>query len=284
MNYESAHQEFPEGNIPANIVGHSFWALILPFAEQNALASQYDLSQPGWTGGSTWWNEPNGQALLDSSIPFLTCPSSALPRFAFGGWATADNVEGNFPPSTNIEDAPSGMLPDYVGIQGSIQNLDQTYPGRNGSRASVAGILNNDPDEGGTTFGQISDGSTNTLLLGEQSDFMVKDDGTLTDARSNLGHGFNAGSRERPASLTSSSNRSNRPFNLTTISGPLNEKRLSRFLAEEMQCEKPLVSAHSGTVNVSLGDGSVHSLDDGIQEAVLFNLADRNDGNVTSIE
>ena len=46
---------------------------------------------------------------------------------------------------------------------------------------------------------------------------------------------------------------------------------------------RPLVSAHTGGVNVALADGSVHFLSDSFDEATLFNLADRDDGNVTNI-
>ncbi|WP_261340529.1 DUF1559 domain-containing protein [Mariniblastus fucicola] len=138
---------------------------------------------------------------------------------------------------------------------------------------SLGGMLIN---EDGVTFGDIGDGSSNTLLLGEQSDFIVHDDRQKTDARSNLGHGFNAGARSRPR---------NRMLNITTISAPINEKILSRVVgAAEHGADKPLLSAHPGGVNVSLSDGSVHFLNEGLDLATLFNLADRNDGNVTSID
>jgi len=47
---------------------------------------------------------------------------------------------------------------------------------------------------------------------------------------------------------------------------------------------RPLLSAHPGGVNVALGDGSVHFLNDSFDLITLMNLSDKDDGNVTSIE
>ena len=46
---------------------------------------------------------------------------------------------------------------------------------------------------------------------------------------------------------------------------------------------RPLISAHSGGVNVTLADGSVHFLSDSLDLPTLFNLADKDDGNVANI-
>ena len=279
LNYESAHQKFPEGNTPNSIIGHSFWVFALPFVEQNNLADQYDVTVSGWTGGATYRNRPNGQALLDVEIPFLTCPSSSMPIFAAGAWGSANEVEGNFPNPSDPEEPPTGMLPCYVGIGGAIPDDPENAPITDGelfgggSYVAKTGILRNDVAIG---FGDISDGASNTLLLGEQSDFLVRDDGSRTDARSNLGHGFNAGARARGRF---------RYFNLTTISAQVNEKRIDRILgAEEIGANKPLVSTHPGGVNAALADGSVQFLQDNLDLLLLKNLADRNDGNVTSLE
>ena len=45
---------------------------------------------------------------------------------------------------------------------------------------------------------------------------------------------------------------------------------------------RPLVSTHPGGVNVALADGSVQFFADSLDIQVLYNLADREDGNVTN--
>ena len=181
LNYESAHQEFPEGNFNAiRPVGHAFFVLALPFMEQNNLADQYDVNASGWTGGADFGNRPNGLVLEGVEIPFLTCPSSPLPIFAAGAYDSAANVEGNFPNPSDPEEPPRGMLPCYVGIAGAEPNdldaasIDDGYPG-SGGWIALTGMLTNDDS---IKFGDLVDGSSNTLMLGEQSDWLVRDDGT----------------------------------------------------------------------------------------------------------
>ena len=273
LNYESALQKFPEGNTPTNkIIGHSFWVSALPYAEQNNLSSRYDLTASGWTGGADYGNRPNGVALRGVEIPFLICPSSAMPVFA--SYGSADEVEGNFPSSET--EVPTGMVGNYVGIAGSANPNTEQYAGRDASVISLGGILRNDV---GVGFGDMTDGSSNTMLIGEQSDFMFRQSGGVrsnTDARSGMGHGFNAGAKLRPR---------NRIFNITTIAAAINQKNIDLAVGSaEFGASKPLVSAHTGGVNACFADGSVHFLNDSLDLVTLFNLADRSDGNVTNFQ
>lgn len=69
MNYEQTYGQFP----PAFTVDaqgnrlHSWRTLILPFMEQQALASQIDMTKP--------WNAPEN-AVLETLIPAYQCPST----------------------------------------------------------------------------------------------------------------------------------------------------------------------------------------------------------------
>ena len=272
INYESAHSKFPPATAPARFAGHSFWIPTLPFFEQNSLANLYDETASGWTGGGTF-TTGNVRVLEGVSISMLLCPSSPLPVFN----EIDAPVEGK---QSSASDPPcTGMNSCYVGIAGS-SNLTRDASGdptdgldARGGQISYRGILNNRDQ---VTFGTISDGSSNTMLLGEQSDWSFRDDGTQTDSRSGLAHGFNAGARE----LTR-----NRQINNTTIAGSINETQLASIPgAEQHGPNKPLLSTHQGGVNVTLADGSVHFVQDSVELPVLFNLADRSDGNVLDIE
>ncbi|MDB4766786.1 DUF1559 domain-containing protein [bacterium] len=289
LNYESAHMTFPPGcqgapNPSANnpdrkTWGHSFWILSMSFAEQGNLANLYDFDQQGWTGGGSGSETQNNHiALQDKLIPYLRCPSSPLNEFPIARLSN-DEIAG-----TNNSDIPAaGMIPNYTGVCGSVNSPkltdtsdpNSTFGDENGI-VSNNGILINEP---GIGFGEISDGSTNTILIAEQSDFLINANGGNIMCVSDGGHGFNMGARQRPFE--------GRIFNLTTVTWRINEKDYVTVAAGggggNTGPNRPIQSAHPGGANVAVADGSVHFLDDGLDLQTLFNLADRNDGNVASV-
>lgn len=266
LNYESAHEAFPQGNMPSlgSGWGHSFWVHSLAFCEQNNLYDAYSFYENGWTGGN-WNSKPNALALAGIEVPFMLCPSTSLPKFP--------DVNASVIGSINSRpNAAAGMKPCYTGIAGSAFH-DTAWSGSRGIISSGGILINGDAQ----TFGSIPDGSSNTLLLGEQSEWMEYDDGTKVEVRSDGNHGFNMGSN-RP-------NR-NRQFNLTVLRHPINTKLVSAApgCGGNTGANRPLLSAHPGGVNVSLGDGSIQFLNEYIELSVLFNLADRDDGNIVSFD
>lgn len=282
INYESAHSTFPPGSEPATTAsgdtfGHSFWIHALNFAEQNNLRDRYQLDESGWTGGNaSAVNKPNHIALAGLEVPFLICPSSPISLFPEPR-LSPDELQGTM----NTDIASAGMKPCYTGISGSVAHPtvgDGTNPdfpiGRSGSFLSQGGVFLNDE---GIGFGDIFDGSSNTLLLGEQSDFMTNDSGGNIEVRSDGNHGFNMGS-------SSQGPRQGRLFNLTVLRHELNFKDFPNAdgAAGNVGANRPLLSSHSGGVNVALADGSVHFLGENIQLTTVFDLADRDDGNVTN--
>ena len=282
MNYESAHGNLPPGNEPAvrsdgsTTFGNSFWMRALAFAEQGNLVDRYHFDEQGWTGGSDE-TKPNYIALDGLVVEFLICPSTSLPLFPEAR-VPEDVIAG----TNNTDVAPAGMKPCYTGIAGSINspklNEDGNEFGSEGGVLSDAGTLINDD---GIGFGDIFDGSSNTLLLGEQSDFLVNDtDGSLVEVRADGNHGFNMGARHLEFEP--------RIFNLTVLAHPINHKDFIDVLATggggNQGPNRPLTSPHPGGVNVALADGSVQFLADSLDRDILFNLADRNDGNVTDFD
>lgn len=286
LNFESAHQTFPPGNEAADddfvVWGHSFWAHSLDFCEQNNLADRYDFDEQGWTGGGGG-TKPNFIALEGLVVPYLLCPSTPMSMFP----------EANLPStqiagSNNSTPAAAGMKPCYAGISGAI-NSANTRGGDEGGTLSFDGILVNDE---GIGFGEITDGTTNTILLGEQSDFLKNPDGSNIECRSDGNHGFNMGARGRGLNGKTRANGTvvteNRIFNLTVLAHNLNFKDYEQVELDgggrNLGPNRPLQSAHSGGVNVALADGSTHFLNDNLDLLTLYNLAVRNDGNVSSID
>ena len=275
MNYESAQNEFPPGNVPRSgpngAWGHSFMALALPFLEQGNLFERYDVFETGWTGGGGATSKPNNIALRGATIPGFLCPSSSMDVFPrkYEDW----ELEGTN--NWNVGQEPAGMRPCYAGISGSF-NPDTGRTGR-GTNALISerGVLCLLP---GIGFGEMGDGSSNTLLMGEQSDYMTRADGRLIDMRSDGNHGFNMGS---------SSFTSERTFNITTVRHPLNFRDHAIAALEGASgntgVNRPLISSHPGGVTVSAADGSTHFLNDSLELVVLFNLCDRDDGGIATL-
>jgi len=286
LNFESARMEFPEGSTaypdPSNTSrrGSSYWVQLLPFVEQNALFSQYDFDSGGNTGQGS---NPNRDLIDNVTLSFLQCPSSSLDMFPL---PTGDSNLPTVGAGANGNNPPTGMRPNYFAVNGSVEHEsaiigDSTEPG---GLVSGGGVITFRT----TRIGQVFDGTSNTIVLGEQSDFsMVTVDGVPTqiDARSDGNSGFATGETNFDGFEENRRN-SRRRFNQTTIGQMLNQKNLDTFDGWEgnLGPNRPLVSAHPGVVIVALCDGSTHSLSEDTALNVLFNLADKDDGNVTSID
>ena len=209
----------------------------------------------------------NALLLADAVIPFLLCPSSPIPEFPQAG-LTASEMQG-----TLVDPPGTAMKPCYTGISGSINHPTRRTNGEANSWLSQGGILLNDK---GIGFGSISDGASNTILLGEQSDYMTNADGGNIEVRSDGNHGFPVGGVKLGPSAI-------RIFNLTVLRHPLNQRDFESTAGAggNVGANRPLISAHSGGVNVARADGSVQFLSESLDELTLFNFADRDDGNVT---
>ena len=287
LNYESANMHLPPGSIKlegSNGFGHSHWAVALPYCEQANLADSYNFMASSWTalgqGGSA-----NALLLADKQIPYLFCPSSPLHMFPIT-WPNDTNVFG-----AKANPAATPMISCYTGISGSVNHpsAGNQTPGpdgnniswSNGSVHSTGGVLvlNQSNFNVGVGLGAVTDGTSNTMLFAEQSDW-IKDDtagtGMQWDARADGNHGFNFGSTP--------GNR--RVWNLITVLHPINTKKRSEIPEAEgnMSENRPIQSAHTGGAMVSLCDGSTHFLSDSYELVNLFNLADKDDGNVVSVK
>jgi len=118
LNYESAHQDFPQG-YTVDKQGNkllSWRVYVLPFIEQNRLFQQFKLDEP--------WDSPNNKKLIEKMPKTFRSPASnAKPGFTV-----------------------------YRGIGGK------------------SGVLRGADEGGRVGFGNITDGSSNTIFLIETSD------------------------------------------------------------------------------------------------------------------
>jgi len=279
LNYESAHMAFPAGSSAYTILdkrGNSFWVPLLSFIEQDNIFQSYDVDQGGWTGSGS---NPNRTLLQNLRVEFLLCPSSPLPVFP-------EPVDSSLPQvghSASGSNPPTAMRSCYVGVAGSERHASRRL-GDAGSYISDGGVLGWSP----VSMGSITDGTSNTIILGEQSDYLVTTATgieTQIDVRSDGNAGFVIGETDFDGFDPNRSN-SRRRFNLTTVAQQLNSKNFDNLVGAEgnLGANRPLQSAHIGLVLVALADGSTHSLSDSLDLNTLLNLTDKDDGNVASVQ
>ncbi|MEX1224666.1 MAG: DUF1559 domain-containing protein [Pirellulales bacterium] len=285
QNYHFTHEAFPSGarsHLESNswTWGFSWHVALLPFTEQQALWNQLDhTGAKGTAAGaalphvgmihqnsSAQGNIHNGNAIAGVTLSYMNCPSSPLASMGVKG--------------TVVPGDQGAQRPMYTAVTGSSVHATaqdkhgQSNPHRLRGIRSTGGIL---VGNAFLTFGSIRDGASNTMLVGEQSDFCVGPAGERIDCRSDYGHSFTMGA-------TPEAHEDDRWFNTTTVRYGINHKTWnSPGIGEEyFGCNRPLLSAHPGGAHVLLGDGSVHFLSESLDLQTLYRLADRNDGQVVT--
>jgi len=269
--------------------GSSWMVFLLPYVEQNNLYQ-------GWqfTGGNSGYVNAVNRALTTQGntnaliIKTYRCPTSPLPMESQNG-------------------ALHVMQSNYVGISGAANG---TIPGYTESRIdnSAAGVnccSGAGPASGGGTLFRgsqlkltdLSDGTSNTMVVSEHSDWMVASDGSKRQWTAAGLYGWSMGTNTNtPPNNPGATSSDNRQFNCTTIRYQINLKTgwstnggtgtqsgdCTVGVCYDMGNNIPLNSNHGGGVNILMGDGSVRLLSDSTSIAVLGALAVRDDGTTVS--
>jgi prepilin-type N-terminal cleavage/methylation domain-containing protein/prepilin-type processing-associated H-X9-DG protein len=270
--YGAAHECYPKGVeglydsalFPASMFGMSWWAEILPFLEQANIADQLD--RKGANPGYVQWNSHNG-ALANGFAPgFWYCPSSPVEKFVTAG-------------SFQI------AAPSYAGISGATN--DDGFPElrvskccRSDGQISGGGLLIPNAE---IRVRQITDGLSNTLLVGEQSNYCYTDAGQPRRTAAAFVNGWLTGTRALgvPPNYGDWLSPS---YNLATVRYSLNERRYDLpGIYENIGANNPLLSPHAGTVNLLYGDGSVRPASDSLDVRVLKSIATRDEGSIAEL-
>ncbi|MEW4565120.1 DUF1559 domain-containing protein [Bremerella sp. JC770] len=245
---------------------------VLPFIEQSAVYDQYVFS-----GDSSMQEGPNPNATLINNLVIsgLNCPSSPLPTQMTHG----TNADGNI----------TVQVGNYVGVNGSHFTGGTTsdvsssprcslYYGETVPNGAIAYInVGGDGEEVGCTerianisFSAMTDGTSNTMMIGEQSDYQFDPTGAKTDLRSSnyLGGVWSNGSGSTYWTQ-----------NITTLRHGINTYGGDGNTAP-YQHNVSFTSAHPGGMLGSMVDGSVRFVPENIDFAILTGLCDRQDGNV----
>jgi prepilin-type N-terminal cleavage/methylation domain-containing protein len=264
LNYEDAQKSMPVGATgpsPKGGYGTAWYVAILPYLEAGNLYDKFDLigvnsPHTGLIYAGT--NEDNGKLVSGKFIPSLFCPSSPLPK-----WAMTDTT----PPG------PLGVVsPTYTGIGGAVDHSTTVNSDGQSNQHAARGKVSH----GGVLImripqrlAAITDGTSNTIVVGEQSGWCFKSDGTKMNCRSDYGHGFTMGAAE------------DRYFNGTSVRYAINTRswELKGIGDEFYGSNRPIQSAHPSVAACLLADASVQLYSQSMNLQTLYNLCNRDDGN-----
>jgi len=267
LNYESSHSGFPPSEI--GIFQSSWGWRLLPYTEY---APEYEKltftgQYTGYPGSGDVTNDPVFDGI---SPPFFHCPSSDLSKV-----------------STNITTRRITTI-SYTAIAGS--DTDVSYPTRVKTIANFGIVSDNGvmPWNATIRMGDIRDGTTRTIMLGEQSGPIVTAAGLRLDFRKTARYGAWMGCAAigRVSSATSVANAES--YNSCTVKYPINSKGYTTSRAdgyntttagvpESGGANIPLTAAHAGGAYVARADGGVKFLAEGMSIAVLRSMANRDD-------
>jgi prepilin-type N-terminal cleavage/methylation domain-containing protein/prepilin-type processing-associated H-X9-DG protein len=154
--YHDANQQFPAGAGTGN--GLSWRVYVLPYVEQDVLFRKFDLGAGAWNGGANK-EGPNKLVHALNRVPVFNCPSVPVVLATNG--------------SSKLGDGRQTYTSDYHGVAGpkgtnpansAAYAVDANPSGQGGF--ATQGVLGKDTR---TQFGKLTDGTSNTLMVGEVS-------------------------------------------------------------------------------------------------------------------
>lgn len=267
-NYHDVHLTFPIGssgmNAPGFVFGPTFWVGILPYVDQAPLFNRlvFNGAQFSYPYNDAASSGINSAAVNGITFPFMACPSNPQSRIATGAqhciadYAGMAGAVGNFGGFTNSSDIGNPYGP--------------TYGTTNGRGFFVS--------QGVTRIRDMTDGTSNTIAIGEQSDFCVD---LSTNARYDCrtgGGGINFGFLMGSVGVNRGGERQN---GLTSVVYSVGTKRFTggqgagTFNGGD---NTPIQSSHVGGAQVLLGDGTVRFISDNVNFDTFKSLSIRDDG------
>jgi prepilin-type N-terminal cleavage/methylation domain-containing protein len=274
-NYHDQTKMLPIGTRSAGTgYGQSWTVGLMPFIEQGNLYQQWNQTI-GWSGTNQTLMSPGGVALM---IPIYRCPSSPLQK-SIG--------------------SPKTMQVSYVGIAGTTTSSASSNTGgfsvaftvaagpggRTANSSSPDGIISSNGmffPEGQTSLNDLArDGTSNTMFIGEQSDYMYTLSGTTrtqVEATSSQPNGGFAGSN-KPEIPGTTASWTGYAHQVTTVRNPLNYKESNASWGTTAGgMNLGIQSAHGGGSMIGWGDGRISFVSESMDMTMLFRACSREDG------
>jgi len=286
LSYESSNQALPPAGLPISEI--SWIVLVLPQLDMQSLYDQFSFADGQYNDPAHPNNRKNFLA-FQNPLPMFLCPSSPNRR------VTIPHDNGGLPAGSEPPHAAH-----YVGILGPAGNgltisnpaTGAPYPWQ-GSGTTYGNMVGDSGVFGlaaGIKFGQITDGASNTFMVGEWSWWHRTPGSDLhrswmrNNARDPAGPTTGTGQWQpskmqlRPAASS-----------LTPIMvGMLQVKNIrsainSRPIPEPLHNDAPMGSQHPGGAGFLRADGSVQFVGESIEMPVYYATSSRNGREVNAL-
>lgn len=266
-NYESTFKTFPPAGIASNSMS---WAvMILPFIEQGNLFNRFNFTQGGWNA------HQRIQVVQGVVIPALRCPSSpAETHFSAFNTTAAANVNESTvmtshyhavlgPIGTNTVAGGTAQY-RFLGTVAAMGNSNFGPVATQGAFGSARQVNATRFESTNNTIGSMTDGTSNTLMLGEFNwiDYRIPGGALLWRP---FTRGWYADTR---GTLMYLAKNVNYPINFR-VALPWNDATFG--------------SLHTGGAQFVRGDGSVHFVSQNIDMATYRAAASRDGGEPVNI-
>jgi prepilin-type N-terminal cleavage/methylation domain-containing protein/prepilin-type processing-associated H-X9-DG protein len=273
-DYHDANKKFPPGvyQLPfagaPKYRGATLFVHLLPYLEQNGLYSSWDFTNP--------LNNTNGGTAARSAtvLPVFVCPSDNLPQNPVtdsnGRWYALGSYGGN----------------------GGTRSYDPQFATNDGIFAVIGSGSQTAPNGAPIRMADVTDGLSNTVLLGERSHYDASQDSfaanmsapnnAAINPMNNIGFWASSAGRLAagdvllsafaPINYQVPANYANR----ATLNPPVNNGNDYLYYNDRRVCA--FGSRHPSGANFALADGSVRFISDSLPTATLQLLCIRNDG------
>lgn len=274
-NYHDVYTQFPPAALASSQGwGASWYMRILPQIDQAPVFQKltFNGAQHGWAWTGSTEGSANGNVLRGTSISWALCPSSPM-----------NPIAANDIPVTNAQYYAISGTTDGNGFTnpaGSLKNCCTCCSGQE-LMGKISGVGMLVPTRG-NNLASATDGSSNTIMVGEASNFVINSSGVGRNTQINGAHGIMMGT-DTLATVESIGGTFGRVYNTTTVAyGPnapvIDQNSSWPGVGWNFGSNNPLNSAHTGGIHVLLADGSVRFIGDNIDMFTFRKLCSRNDG------
>lgn len=281
-NYHDTHLCFPITYhlSPSNRKPASWMVRVMPFMDQAGAFSQLTFDDTDFGAYNLDRNWKITQNLYMESV---RCPSNPMPA----KWTQ------DVPQETQDLGAPSEtaeyQIADYTGVAGDYNGSNPSHWNGYRGRKDYSGIFISIDDFNSKTcsFRDVTDGTSNTLAIGEQSDYFryLDNNGEVQKAdhrswinEAGLFCGGGGGTKGQARAYWKGVSSVRAGINV--LAPGVNNPFGVGLMYTRPRHHTPFVSAHPGGAMFTMADGSVRFVSEHIVFDTLENLADRSDGQV----
>lgn len=290
-NYHDVYGTFPPAGVPELSIGGvrhraaSWLVRILPFIDQGAAYNKMTFTGTCWNTQDGYGPNRNWDVLSKLMVSAFNCPSSPLP--------TVRQQTVNAETRSADSSAPTTIrmqLVSYVGIAGTYvsgtnlssapqPSVENGYEnGRNSYNGVISFVDLRSPRA--VRMRDLTDGSSNTVAVSEQSDSVINGTARVQTAQSCNYNGASWSSGPGANSATAPVT----PWvaNITTVRLGINSKepKTNTGSLQPYAGNTVITSAHTGGAHFTLADGAVRFISENISQDTLIRLSDRSDGQV----